>query len=463
MVNGKWGHWEAFRSTGGPGRLAYNAGLAALLPAAGACYAYRTWVRKKVGARWADRFGLLPEELQAARLRLPNERVIWFHAVSVGEVVAAQPILREVASRNLPLRVYLSVTTPTGFEMAQSRISTAAGIFYLPFDFPACVRQALTSLMPDLLVLIETELWPNLLAEARALDVRTILVNGRISDRSFARARRFRLLFRWMLGNLDAICLQSELDRARVEALGAPPERVRVMGNSKFDEPLPAMTSEDCANLRRLLGFSAEDRVLVFGSTGPGEEPILLDAYATVRMDHPDVRLVLVPRHPERAPEVAEFISERGFDYCLRSQLEDVAPAALGEAERPRLERVVLVDTIGELGRLYAIADIAFLGRSLVPMGGGNILQPLAFGKPVLFGPHMENFKETTQMALEAGIGYCVAGGSELASEILRLLSNPLLRSKIGEDAKRTLSQNYGASQRYADAIVAALGMTNDR
>jgi 3-deoxy-D-manno-octulosonic-acid transferase len=380
-----------------------------------------------------ERMGALPPGLGPGR---PGS--IWVHAVSVGEVLAARPLLDALKRRFPKRQVFLSTTTLTGRAVAERGVA-ADGLFFAPFDFPGPVRRALSRLDPELLILVETELWPNLVHQARRRGTRVALVNGRISPRSHPRYRRAGPLLRRMLAEVDLFLMQSPPHAERVLALGAPPERVRVAGNLKFDAPAPP---EPPAPLARLLGDGRP--VWVAGSTVEGEEAAVLAAFGRVRQHCADLALVLVPRHPERFDLVPPLVEEAGFRCLRRSQL---GTESAGPVE------VVLLDTLGELAGVYALATVVFVGGSLVPAGGHNVLEAAAAGKPILVGPHMENFQEIADQFRSEGALIQVASAEALADAVSELLADAARRQTLGEAGRALLARNRGALTTTLDAI----------
>jgi len=426
----------------------YHLGLAALTPAICGFFVYRVTLGRKPVVGLRERLGWLPRGVASACRRSPGDRLVWIHAVSVGEAVPAQALAAAIQSRDPDVRIVVSSTTTGGREMAQSRLACARAFFYLPYDLPWCVERTLDAVSPDVLVIMETELWPNLLAAARARGINTMVANARISDRAFGRFLRFRWLYRWVLSNVSLVAAQSLLCAQRFAELGAPPERVQVLGNLKFDEARPDVPGDRCRELRGQLGLEERHQVLVFGSTAPEENEALLDAFAVIRAEEPHARLIIAPRHLERVSDCVRTAEQHGFRTVLRSQL----PAA-GDNDR-----VIVLDTFGELATLYALSTVAFIGRSLVPLGGGNLLQPLGFGVPVVFGPHMENFREAARSALEAGVAFEVTSAAGLAEACYRLLRSPDERARVAQRASAWLAENAGAAGRHADALAGLLG-----
>ncbi len=388
--------------------------------------------------RWAERFGLFPP--------LPAGGCLWLHAVSVGETRAALPLLRALQARypNLPLLV--TTTTPTGSRQVRQTLGDTVFHVYTPYDLPDVIRRFLRRTCPRLAVIMETELWPNLLHGCRTAGVPVIVANARLSERSARRYGKLPGLTAQMLADTTLIATQTEADAGRFRALGAP--QVQVMGNLKYDLTLPAGLPEQGRELRRRLG---EQRpVLIAASTHPGEDELVLDALASLRREHPDLLLILVPRHPERFNDVAELCRRRGLAVVRRREQQPC----------PSSTPVFLGDTMGELLLFYAAADIAFVGGSLVPTGGHNVLEPALLGLPVLFGPHMFNFMEASQRLLEAGAAWRVADAAELAATAGQLLAAPNQARAAGQQGGAVVAANRGALAvllRSIDEILAAV------
>jgi len=317
--------------------------------------------------------------------------------------------------------------------------------FYCPFDTPVAVRRTVRQVQPDVFVGLETELWPNLLYHVRQSGARLVLVNGRISDKSFPKYRRLRLLFRWTLRQFDRLMAQTERDAARLQAIGAESVGVTVSGNSKFDEETPRLTPEQLTALRTSLRLPERSPVLVVGSTRTAaEERAVLAAYREARREVPDLGLVHAPRHVDRAGEVVKAMRDAGYSPVLRTE----AATADGEVSQ------IVLDTFGELASVYAVADVAFIGNSLTPPGGGqNLLQPLAQGKPAVFGRYMANFRDLSALAQDAGVGFPVADERELAQRVVALVQDSSGRATISLKAMELIEANRGAAARYAEAI----------
>ncbi len=373
----------------------------------------------------------------------PAHRPGWVHAVSVGEAIAAAPLVEGLRRSHPELPLVVSTVTETGARLVRQRFATVATHRYFPLDLPGAVRRVVDSISPAFFVAMETELWPNVLRALAARGVPTMIANGRLSDRSFRRYRLLRGAMRGVLDHVDVFGMQSDEDARRVIALGAAPERVVVTGNVKHEPvPDPAGVAE---LWHRLLGLRAGQPVWIAGSTHRGEEESVLAAYEEVRGAHPGLVLVLAPRHPERVPDVVALVSGRGLRAVRRSAL----PTAAGGGPPP----VIVLDTIGELAQLYGVADVVYVGGSLVPLGGHNVLEPAFRGKPVLFGPHTHNFRDAAALLLEGGGALVVADAAALARAVAGLLEDPDRRARVGEAARHAAATRHGAVQATLDLI----------
>ncbi len=355
---------------------------------------YRSASRGRPAA-FRERFGLIPQtELD----RLGNRPVIWLHAVSVGEAIASRPLLKALRRRYPGHAIVISNTTETGRAIASSFPEKDLCI-YFPFDFLPAVRHALNAIRPQIVVIMETEIWPNFTREAHRRGIPLILANGRISDRSFRGYQRFCWFFRQPLGLFTQLCMQTAPDRERIIAIGAPAGQTVVSGNLKYDIPFRQIGEDERLELRSKFAIPHMASVLVAGSTHRGEEQYLLNSYRELLPSHPELLLALVPRHPERAGEVAALLEQSGLTFRLRSQLAS-------QPEEFSCGQVLLVDTVGELMQFYALSDLVFMGGSLVPTGGHNLLEPASVGVPSVFGPHMTNFREITALVLSFEAGF---------------------------------------------------------
>jgi 3-deoxy-D-manno-octulosonic-acid transferase len=429
----------------------YNALLAIFFPAVVAYIVWRLVVLGKSRQGLAQRLGLFRDtELGGAG---HDEHTIWIHAVSVGEVAAAIPIIENLRLLEPLARIVLSTTTPTGREMAEQRGADVDALIYFPLDFPWIVRSALDAVGPSLVVMVDTELWPNFLWAANARGIKALSVNTHISDRSFRRSRFVAPVYRWILRSIDGFCAQSQVDADRLLALGANEDAIAVVGNTKFDEPWPDVSEAQAAHMRQELGLGTTGPVIVAGSTNPGEDLPVLEAFWRVRVKHPDVRLVIAPRHPERADEIERMVTDHGWQAIRRTQRLDGRDSGANAPE----DSVVILDTIGELARVYAVADVVFVGGSLVPKGGHNILQPLAQGKPVLFGPYMHNQRDLAAIARREGLAWDVRSDEELARKFTELIESPAERDRIADRGVAVLEQHRGAARKCAEAAVEVL------
>ena len=390
----------------------------------------------KYRAGLSERLGRIPQRLTVR----PERPTIWVHAVSVGEVLAVSGLV-EKFNKHLPnYRIVISTTTDTGQKLARTRFG-AENVFYFPLDFAFAIRPYLRQLRPELIVIAETEFWPNFLRLGKASGARIAVVNARISDRSWPKYRRFRHLLTRVLRQIDLFLTQTEEDARRLAQIGAPQERLQVTGNLKFDVPAP-VAPPIIASLRAAFQQADAGPVIVCGSTVEGEEPILLQAFVNVLASHPRAILILAPRHPERFNEVAELLSQLGIRFWRRS-LWSGDPIVAG---------VLLIDSIGELAALYSLADVAFVGGSLVPRGGHNIIEPALHGVPIVVGNHTENFRDIVSLfqSLDA---VRVVGPAELPLAFMELISNPAERIALGRRGTETLRAQMGATQRTMQAL----------
>ncbi len=393
--------------------------------------------------------------------KLPENRsgAIWIHAVSVGEALSGITLAKQLKDKYPGRPLVVSTTTLTGQALARERLPFADAIFYFPLDWAFCIRRVLRAVKPSIVIVLETEIWPNFLHEARLRSVPVVFVSGRISDRSFARYERYlgvfgfflRPFLRRALGDASAFLMQSDEDAARIRALGAPPERVQVSGNLKYDLELPAQTP-----ISRWLSEEAKRRgrspIIVAGSVVATEEPLALIAFGTLQGEYPKALLVLAPRKPECFASAAEFVDESHRKFIRRSQLPVPGPsqngAPHGEFHIPDDVTVLLLDSIGELASLYRVADGAFVGGSLVPSGGHNILEPAAFGKIPVFGPSMENFAEIARRFTAAGAAVQVESPEDAGVAWIEFIRDPERAARMGETARNLVEGSRGATGR---------------
>ncbi len=389
-------------------------------------------LRGKYRKGFAERMGLIPERL---KLREADEAVIWVHAVSVGEVLAIGGLVEDLRNSLPGHGIFISTTTDTGQALARKRFGEA-NVFYFPMDFGFAIRPYLRALRPKMVVIAETEFWPNFMRLAQASGARIAVVNARISDRSWPRYRRFRGLLKKVLANVDLFLAQTSADGARLQDIGARAERVRVAGNLKFDLPAPEPPAI-VESLRKSIAANGGGPVLVCGSTVEGEETLLLKAFENVLVQHPRAVMILAPRHPERFSEVEALLGKMSIRYSRRSVWQGEALAG----------GVLLLDTIGELAALYGLADIAFVGGSLVPRGGHNIIEPAQHGVATVVGNHTENFRDIVNLFVSRD-AVRVVGPAELPLVLMELLSNDVERRGLGQRAAETMQSQVGATAR---------------
>lgn len=370
----------------------------------------------------------------------PQKKSVWIHAVSVGEVLSLENLIREIKVRHPDWRVALSCLTGSGYRMAQEKLKDADEIFFVPLDFGFIVRKFFRCLSPDVFVLAESEFWPNLLREARRKTKGVLLINGRISSRSFKRYKRFKFLTKSILAQVSLFLMQTERDRGMLEKIGIDPGIIRVAGNLKAEIKLPLLSSLDLKRLRDSLGLPDEAKVIVAGSVHKGEEEPLLRAYSVARERKQELVFILAPRHPERAGEVEKICQKYPFQVRMRT------------ADRPGAKwDILILDTLGELARFYALSDIAFVGGSLVPWGGHNLLEPAFYAKPVFFGPHMDNFAHLAEIFVKAGAARFIRGPNDLKDVFS--LKDEKEYLEMGRKAKSTMQLLQGATEKALQAI----------
>jgi 3-deoxy-D-manno-octulosonic-acid transferase len=407
--------------------------------------AYQAVRHRKYVRSLRQRLGYLP-----LSFNIDGDESIWIHAVSVGETLTARALIGELKTRYPGLKLFLSTTTMTGHEVARA-LTDIDGVFYFPLDWGFTVRRTLDVVRPRLFIMMETEIWPMLLRECRERGVATMLVNGRISKRSFARYTFVRRFFRRVLDDVERFCMQSEEAARRIVALGADPARVVVTGSLKFDSldwPGVGPHGQSRDRVLRYFRLSPGRPVVIAASTLRGEDQAALEAFRRVQARWPDALLIVAPRHPERFEEVTRLAAEEGFRVVRRTGLPvDQSPDA----------DVVVLDTIGELARLYQIASVVFVGGSLVDAGGHNILEPAMFGKAIVFGPHMHNFAEISAEFLRGSAAVQVSSTRELGECLVDLVGDGVRRASLGAAARAIVEGNRGAKARTMAVITALL------
>ncbi|MBI3829496.1 MAG: 3-deoxy-D-manno-octulosonic acid transferase [Planctomycetes bacterium] len=405
-------------------------------------FLYRRYVLKKDVEGRAEKRGYVRE-------RAPHPRRIWIHAVSVGETVATKVLVERLRKEIPDAEIVFSTTTQTGQEVAR-KLYGEANVFYYPRDLSGAVKRSFDRVKHALIVLLELEVWPNFTAEALARGVPVVVVNGRITERSAGRYARVKSLLGPSFRRVRRWLMQTEEYAQRIKGLGVEPARVEIAGNIKYDDVETAtLAPEERAAARAMLGLPEDAAVLIGGSTHPSEEETLLDAYKTLRERLSNLRLVLVPRHPHRLDEVQKAIAARGFPVVRRSVIKERGSAAFDVLPADdRTRAVILVDTMGELKKMYKAADAAFVGGSLIPHGGQNPMEPAGFGIPTLYGPHMHNFSEAVEILREANGGVTIENAAALAPALEKLLADPTASTAMGARAREALLKRQGATAR---------------
>ncbi|MDY0290838.1 MAG: 3-deoxy-D-manno-octulosonic acid transferase [Desulfuromonadaceae bacterium] len=404
-------------------------GMVVLIP----WYLVRGCIRGKVRQGLRERLGFI----SSAELdKISGRQTIWIHAVSVGETRAAIPLIKELRRVYPDTALVLSNVTETGRQIAES-IAEIDVFIYFPVDFSLTVARALDAIKPALVLIVETELWPQFVRKCYQRSIPVMLVNGRISDRSFPRYKRLGALLHPVLHQISLFCMQSQQDASRIEALGAPSERIQITGNVKFDQGDSTPAPLDAAKLRVKFALQEGVKVWVAGSTHQGEDEIVIRTYRNLLKVFPNLILILVPRHPHRCRHIGELLTQEDLAWRLRSSVSKTPLEPGG---------VLLVDTLGEMLDFYTLANVVFVGGSLVPVGGHNILEASMVNKPVLFGPYMQNFKEIAQYVTAAqGFGE-VADAAELEQLVTCLLQNPAVADTAGLNGAAILQQHAGAT-----------------
>jgi 3-deoxy-D-manno-octulosonic-acid transferase len=388
-----------------------------------------------------QRIGVYGENTAA---RLAEARYIWIHAVSVGELFVALRFIEEYRKRNPESRFVLSTTTSTGHTLAEQKLDSRDVLIYFPLDLPVVMKRVFNIINPLKLILVECEFWPNLVRQAHKRGIPVSLINGRISDSSFKGYMRLRPFTHRLLEMIDPVCMQGRQDTERIIAMGARPETVKTLGTAKYDLPPPAADADSKARaVLKKIAVPDSALILLGGSTWPGEEEALCKIYKTLREKHPELFLVLVPRHAERRDEVIKAIESQGLSYVLRSQLS-------GEANKPD---VFVVDTTGELMSFYAVSDVVFVGKSLCEHGGQNPIEPALFGKAVVVGPNMENFPSVMDDFLSVHAMRQVSDFQTLEKTVEELLADPSGRAQLGAAARGVIESHRGVITKMVDEV----------
>lgn len=421
--------------------LIYNTLIWLLSPLIAVFILYRVLISKNSKDSWVQQIGF-----PKINKDISSKNPVWIHAVSVGESVASADVVSLIKEKLPEVPIVLSTTTQTGQKMAEKSIKNADAFIYYPFDIALCVSSAIKKVNPKVFSSTDTEIWPNFRQIARARGVKNAIINGTVSDATMKGAKLLPWLYRWTLSNIDLFCMQSQADADNIISIGADNSKVMVTGNIKADVASIKLSEEE---ISELLGsyfpiYKVRPRIFIAGSTNPGEDEPVLDAYLIAKKEICNLKLIIAPRQIERRAEIAEFVSKKGLRCAWKSQPETIT----GE------EDVVILDTFGELAKAYFLADVSFVGGSLIPRGCHSILQPIAAGKPVFFGPYTFKAKDLTAQAKAAGIGFQIADGKELGKQITQLLLSPQKLNLISQYCSEMMAKNAGASQRTADALV---------
>ena len=389
-----------------------------------------------------ERLGFLPAKTIQSFSGGPR---IWVHGASLGEIRVALAIVKSLLKKIPACNIIVSTVTAHGRNLALETFDKEIPVVYAPLDLPGCAFKALSFVRPDVMVFLETEIWPAWIFTAHKLGIRLALLNGRISPRSFKSYMKFRPLLRSVLKNFDTFSMISERDADRITAMGAAPGKIRVNGNAKYDITLTSPNPSVPREMRHIFNLTSHKPVIVAGSTRGGEEAMLLDVYERIRSKHSDIVLILAPRHIKRAADICTLIRHRGHPCQLRTEI-----GQNGTLPKPK---IIVIDTFGELFNIYSIATLVFCGASLVPLGGQNPLEPAVWGKPVLFGPHMEDFQDAKEMLESAGGGMQVADAGQLAKAFLNLLDHPEKAAVMGQKARERALQIRASAHRHAEII----------
>jgi 3-deoxy-D-manno-octulosonic-acid transferase len=398
---------------------------------------------------FAQRFGRFDSKFKQA---ITNRQRLWIHAVSVGEVGVCTQLIRGLEPRLPNIKIVVSTTTTTGMEELERRLPSHISRIYYPIDYRRCVSHALNTVRPEAIILVEAEIWPNFMWKARDMEIPIFLVNARLSERSFPRYKRFRFLFGSFFAALTGVGAQNEEDASKLRELGCRPERIHVVGSLKFDSAkLDERRRVDVPGMLRQLGVSPDAKVLVAGSTHPGEEALLADLFLHLRQRFPDLFLILVPRHFERSRDVGRELQARGLKFVYRTEL------TRSLQHQPRDVECLLVNTTGELKYFYQEATVIFIGKSMLAQGGQNPIEPGALGKAMVFGPNMQNFTEVVRSFVGKNGAVQVRDAAELEQALGELLGNQQRREELGKNALAVVDENQGAIERTVEMIVRQL------
>lgn len=428
-------------------RTLYNILFSIFFVLASPYYFMRMWRRGNWRTGFAERFGIFPENFKQS---ITNRHVIWFHAVSVGEVNICTQVIRAVEPAVPNAKIIVSTTTTTGMQRLRARLPTHIGKIYYPVDQRKCVSRALAAVYPQAIVLVEAEIWPNFIWRALDMRIPIFLVNARLSERSYRGYKRFAFLFRPLFASFTGVGAQNETDAARLRELGCRPEAIHIVGNLKFDAAAHVETRRtlNVGDILRRVGVMSGARILLGGSTHDGEELILAEIFQHLRKQFPDLFLILAPRHFERSRDAARDVRERGVKLIFRTEVTTDAQLQPGEVD------CLLVNTTNELNFFYEHATIVFIGKSLTAEGGQNPIEPAALNKAVIFGPNMQNFSDVARSFLAQDAAVQVQDAAELEQKVAELLANEPRRVQLGRNALKVVTENLGAVNRTVDMIL---------
>lgn len=416
--------------------LLYNLLALVLVVLAAPVFLYRLIREAGFGERLKQSFGWLPPETVA---KVANKNAIWLHAASVGEIVATSPMVKEIKKEMPDSVVVISVVTASGYDMAKRIIPEADGVIFFPLDLPWLSCHVVKKIAPQAFLLVETELWPNFLKASRKAGIPVMMVNGRIGDKSFGNYRYLGSVLQDMLQTVVKFCMQSSIDAQYIIKLGADPQRVMVTGNTKYDQTYTDVSEDEQKLLISQYGFAGQRPIIIAGSTHKGEEESLFASFGKIRNRFPQACLVIAPRDIQRADELVSMAAASGHRAVKRSRLEK---------ENAGGHNTVILDTIGELGRVYSIADVVFVGGSLIPQGGHNILEPAAHGKPIVVGPHMFNFKDIYALLSDRKACITAKDPTLLTDKLLAVLENKELCETMSKNARAIIEENRGAAHK---------------
>jgi 3-deoxy-D-manno-octulosonic-acid transferase len=419
-------------------------GLPLIIPVIIVVEKYRNTVLQRLGIL------PLPERIRQYRTLHPNKKPVWIHALSVGEVLSAVQLVKQIKTEWTNYDIIFSVSTKTGFDIAKARLQKDVwDIFYFPYDLLFSVKHVLCGVDPALALIVETDIWPNFLEQMKKRNIPVILVNARLSDRSFTGYMRFRSVISKVLDNFAAVCVQTRPDAKCFRLLGVSPDKLFVTGNFKFDQPYKAADSSGVESLRTKMNLANKDKVFLAGSTHKGEEAILSNVFSKMKKDSRYYRFIVAPRNPKRADSIRRIFESTGLSVLLMKDLCRIDGRGTYD--------VLVVDVIGLLRDLYALADCAFIGGSLVSRGGHNPLEPAAFSKPIVFGRDMSSFTEISQMLLESGGAVQVKGPADLYKAATMLINDEKKGQTMGTKAYQVFVENQGAVAKTLNVIAAFL------